>query len=202
MLSKVTMFLTAPWRVTKSGLITLIQKNRPRIRSRKRSPQPARPSERSSGMLEEAYCISFCHNMKSLMLLYAFRCSRKSWQTSRAERHHFATQQRMVQHCSSVYRQFSEELLGNSAPQPYSPDLVPEGRSSQTGDRDLPVDSSQLFGRSQLLYGLYQNLFATSVRSKCLCWTALFGSTYLCEESFSRVKMIKSRYEAVGPTDI
>jgi hypothetical protein len=54
MLSKATAFLSAPWHVMKSGLITLIWKNRPRIRGRKQSPQPARPSERSFGMLEEA----------------------------------------------------------------------------------------------------------------------------------------------------
>jgi hypothetical protein len=164
------MFLTASWRVTKSGLITLIRNNRPRIRSRKQSPQPARPSERSFGILDEAYIPSFSHNMESLMLLVVFRCFRRSWQTSGTERHHLATQQRMAPPCSSVYGQFSEELLGTSALQPYNPDVAPEGRGSQTGDRDLPVGRSQLFGRSRPLYRLYQNLFATSVRSIGLVW--------------------------------
>jgi len=181
MLSKVTAFLTSSWRVTKSGLITLIRKNRPRIRSRKQSPQPSKTTRTVFGMLEETYCPSFCHKMKSVMLLVAFTCSRRSWQTSRAERHHLVTQQRMALHCSSECGQFSEELLGTSALQPYSPDLAPEGRGSQRGDRDLPVDRSQVFGRSWSLYGLYQNLYATSVWSKGLCWIALFGSTYLCE---------------------
>ena len=82
---------------------------------------------------------------------------------SRAQRHRLATQQRKATPCSYECGQFSEELLGTSAPQTYSPDVAHEGRGSQTGDRDLQVDRSQLFGRSWPIYDLYQNLFAASI---------------------------------------
>ena len=52
---------------------------------------------------------------------------------------------------------------------------------SQTVGRDLPVDRGQLFG-------LYQNLFAASVRSIVLPLAAFFGST------FSQMKIIKSSH--------
>jgi hypothetical protein len=50
------------------------------------------------------------------------------------------------------------------------------------------------------LFGLYRNLFATLMRSVALCVTAFFRSAYLCEEAFSQVKIIKSRYRS-RPTD-
>jgi len=50
------------------------------------------------------------------------------------------------------------------------------------------------FGRSRPLFGLYPNLFAASVRSKALRLTAVFGSTYLCQEAFSQMTIIKLRY--------
>jgi hypothetical protein len=71
------------------------------------------------------------------------------------------------------------------------------------------VNRGQLFGQSRpfvwsiaarclvnrgQLFGLYQNVFATSVRSITLRLTAFFGSNYLCEEAFSHMKIIKSRY--------
>jgi hypothetical protein len=52
----------------------------------------------------------------------------------------------------------------------------------------------QLFGQSWPIFGVYQNLFAASVPSIAICLTAFFGSTYLCKDSFSQTKIIKSRY--------
>jgi hypothetical protein len=46
------------------------------------------------------------------------------------------------------------------------------------------------------LFGPYQNLFATSVRSITFRLTAFFGSTYIWEEAFSQMKVIKSRYRS------
>ena len=43
--------------------------------------------------------------------------------------------------------------------------------------------------RWRLLFGLYQNLSAASVQSIALRFTTLFGSTYLCEETFSKIKI-------------
>jgi hypothetical protein len=51
----------------------------------------------------------------------------------------------------------------------------------QTVDRDLPVDRGKLVGRSWPLFGLYQNLSASSLGSVCLLLTAFFVSTYFCE---------------------
>jgi hypothetical protein len=45
-------------------------------------------------------------------------------------------------------------------------------------------------------FGLHQNLFAASVRSLALRLTAFFGSTYLCEEAFFQMKILKSRYRS------
>ena len=56
------------------------------------------------------------------------------------------------------------------------------------------------FGRSRPFFGLYPNLFAASVRSVALPWTAVFGSTYLCEEAFSH--MTKQDNEAIKPMNI
>jgi hypothetical protein len=57
------------------------------------------------------------------------------------------------------------------------------------------TDGGQSFGRQRPLFGLYHNLFATPVWSKTLRVTALFGSSYLCEEAFSSMKIMKSRYQ-------
>ena len=94
-------------------------------------------------------------------------------------------------------KNYGEILLLNPTVRTEAPS---EGRGTQTGDRDLPVDRSQLFGRSWQLCDLYQILFATSVWSKVLCWTALFGSTCRCEEAFLYTKMVKSRYRR-SPND-
>jgi hypothetical protein len=45
-------------------------------------------------------------------------------------------------------------------------------------------------------YGYYQNLFAASLRQTALRLTASFGSTYICEEAFSKMKIIKSRFRS------
>jgi len=58
-----------------------------------------------------------------------------------------------------------------------------------------PVNRSQLFGRSWPLFGLHQNLVATSVRSTALNSTPFFVSTYLCEEVFFQMKIIKKDAE-------
>jgi len=55
-------------------------------------------------------------------------------------------------------------------------------------------DHGQLFGRSSPLFGLSQKLFTASRQSIVLCLTVFFGSTYLGEEDFSQIKVIKSRY--------
>ena len=47
--------------------------------------------------------------------------------------------------------------------------------------------------RSRPLFGLCPNLFATSLRSTAVRLTELFGSTYFCQESLSRMKIIRSR---------
>jgi hypothetical protein len=47
-------------------------------------------------------------------------------------------------------------------------------------------------------FGLYQNLFAASVLSVALRLTAFLGSTYLWEEAFSQMKIIKSRYRNIN----
>jgi hypothetical protein len=51
--------------------------------------------------------------------------------------------------------------------------------------RDLQVSRGKLFRRSLPLFGLYQNLFAISIRS-----------TYLCDEAFSQLEIIKSKYRS------
>jgi hypothetical protein len=51
-----------------------------------------------------------------------------------------------------------------------------------------------LNSRSQPFFGLYQNVFATSVLPTALRWTEYFGSAYLGEEASSELKIIKSRY--------
>ena len=66
--------------------------------------------------------------------------------------------------------------------------LTPYSRGGQT------VDHGQLFGRLWPLFGLYQNLFAASVQSVAVRLTGFFGSTYLCKETFSQIKIIKSSY--------
>jgi len=53
------------------------------------------------------------------------------------------------------------------------------------------VDFGRFVGQSPPLFGLYKNLFSASVRSIALRLTAFFGSTHLCEEAFSQVKIIK-----------
>jgi hypothetical protein len=50
--------------------------------------------------------------------------------------------------------------------------------------------------RSRPLFGLYQNLFAASERSISSFFGSIFESTYLCEEAFSQMKIIKSRYRS------
>jgi hypothetical protein len=76
----------------------------------------------------------------------------------------------------------------NRARQPVSAPFVLYCIGGQT------VCRGQLFGRSRPLFDLYQNLFAASVRSTALRLTAVSGSTYLCEGTFCRMKIIKSRY--------
>jgi hypothetical protein len=49
---------------------------------------------------------------------------------------------------------------------------------------------------SRLRAKLYQNLFLASARSTVLGVTALFGSTYICEETFPHRKIIKSGYRS------
>jgi hypothetical protein len=63
--------------------------------------------------------------------------------------------------------------------------------SYQTGQT---VDRGLLFGPSSPLFGVSQKLFTASGQSIVLCLTVLFGSTYLGEEDFSQIKIIKSRY--------
>jgi len=45
-----------------------------------------------------------------------------------------------------------------------------------------PDRGGQLFCQSRPLFGVYQNLFATSVPSIAICLAALFGSIYLCKD--------------------
>jgi len=59
-----------------------------------------------------------------------------------------------------------------------------------------PNSGSRSISRSRPLFGLCQNVFASSVRSIALRFTELFGSTYLCEEAFSQMKIIISRYRS------
>lgn len=51
----------------------------------------------------------------------------------------------------------------------------------------------QLIGWSPPLFGLFQKLFAALGQSVAL-GDSIFGLTYICEEAFSQVKVIKSRY--------
>jgi hypothetical protein len=52
-----------------------------------------------------------------------------------------------------------------------------------------PTSQSQSTSRSR-------PFFAASVRSTTLCFTAFFGSAYLCEEASSKLKIIKSKYRS------
>jgi hypothetical protein len=54
------------------------------------------------------------------------------------------------------------------------------------------VDDTHCFGRSRPLFGLYQKLFTASVRS----FYSIFWLPHLCEEAFSQIKIIKSRYQS------
>ena len=56
--------------------------------------------------------------------------------------------------------------------------------------RDLPVNRGKLFRRSLPLFGLYQNLFATSIRSTY---------TYFCEEAFSQLEIINPLNPELNP---
>jgi len=46
--------------------------------------------------------------------------------------------------------------------------------------------------RSRPLFGLYLNIFATSLRSTAVRLTEFFGSTYFYQEALSQMKVIKS----------
>jgi hypothetical protein len=58
------------------------------------------------------------------------------------------------------------------------------------------VDRSYLLGRSPPFFLLYPNLFSASVLSVPLRLTAFFSQSYLYEEAFSQMKIIKSTYRS------
>jgi len=58
----------------------------------------------------------------------------------------------------------------------------------------VPKSRSWSNSLSRSLIGLQPNLTVASVRSTALRLTQYFGSAYLCEEAFSHMKIIKSRY--------
>jgi len=48
--------------------------------------------------------------------------------------------------------------------------------------------------RSGPLFGLNQNLLSTLAKSIALLLTTFFGSTYICEQAYSHIKVINSGY--------
>jgi len=59
-----------------------------------------------------------------------------------------------------------------------------------------PNSRSRSASRSWPLFGLCQTLFTASVRSTAVRLTTFFGSTYLCEEAFCQLSVIKTRYRS------
>jgi hypothetical protein len=68
------------------------------------------------------------------------------------------------------------------------------GLSVYDSAKARPDRGGQMFGRLRTLFGVYQNLFAASVPSVGFHLTALSGSTYLCNDAFPQMKIIKSRF--------
>ena len=67
-------------------------------------------------------------------------------------------------------------------------------RNTEMARRSITIRNSiaaSCFSLSRPLFGVCQHLLASSIRSVALRLTGAFGSTYLCEEAFSQMEIIK-----------